>query len=131
MAEALYLKDCYMKEFDAKVISVKDSKFVALDKTAFYPNSGGQPHDTGVFVRKSDGQEFKVVYCGKFSGEISHEIEPVEGIELKDGNYCPDCDDRAGETGTMDFWRAAGKPKDGWSICGKNCGCRLKRVDSD
>ncbi len=84
MAEALYLEDCYVKEFDAKIVSVNEGKFVVLDKTAFYPNSGGQAHDTGVFVRKSDGQEFKVVFTGKFSGEISHEIEPVEGKELKE-----------------------------------------------
>ena len=86
MADALYLKDTYLKEFDAKVVSVKDGKYVVLDQTAFYPTSGGQPHDTGVFIRKSDGQEFKVVYVGKFDGKISHEIEPVEGVELKQGD---------------------------------------------
>ncbi len=86
MAKALYMDDCYLKEFDAKVLSVKDGKFVVLDQTAFYPNSGGQPHDEGVLVRKSDNHEFKVVFAGKFSGEISHEIAPVEGQELKEGD---------------------------------------------
>ncbi len=86
MAEALYMKDSYMKEFDAKVVSVNDGKFVVLDRTAFYPNAGGQLNDTGKFTRKSDGQEFKVVFVGKFSGEISHEIEPVEGKELNAGD---------------------------------------------
>jgi len=86
MAEALYMDNCYLKEFDAKVISVKDGKFVVLDRTAFYPASGGQAHDTGRIVRKSDGQEFSVVFCGKFGGEISHEIVPVEGKELKEGD---------------------------------------------
>jgi misacylated tRNA(Ala) deacylase len=84
MAEALYLNDSYMKEFEAKVVSVKDGKFIVLDKTAFYPNSGGQPYDTGTLVRKSDNKEFKVLFVGKFSGEISHEVEPGlnEGDEV-------------------------------------------------
>lgn len=86
MAEALYMDDCYLKEFDAKVVSVKDGRFVVLDRTAFYPKGGGQPNDTGKLVRKSDNQEFNVVFCGKFSGEISHEIEPVEGAGIKEGD---------------------------------------------
>jgi len=72
MGEALYLLDCYLKEFEAVVKSVKDDKFVVLDKTAFYPVSGGQPFDTGKIVR--DGEEFPVVFVGKFGGEISHEV---------------------------------------------------------
>jgi misacylated tRNA(Ala) deacylase len=72
MEQALYLKDCYLKEFDATVQSVKDDKFVVLDQTAFYPNAGGQPYDTGVIIR--DGEEFPVVFVGKFGGNISHEV---------------------------------------------------------
>ena len=72
MEKTLYLQDSYLKEFESRVKSVKDGKFVVLEQTAFYPNSGGQPYDTGVLTRKSDGKEFKVVYVGKFSGDISH-----------------------------------------------------------
>ena len=72
MKEALYLEDSYLKEFEAEVLELKDNKYIVLDKTAFYPNSGGQPHDTGVFVRKNE--EFPIVYVGKFSGNISHEV---------------------------------------------------------
>lgn len=74
MATTLYLKDHYLKEFDATVVSVKEGKFVVLDQTAFYPNSGGQPFDTGVLIRGD--QKFRVLYVGKFDGEISHEVEP-------------------------------------------------------
>jgi len=81
------LKDCYLKEFEATVSSVKDGKFVVLDKTAFYPKSGGQPHDTGKMVRESDSKEFKVVFCGKFSGEISHEVDQ-EGLQEGDKVKC-------------------------------------------
>lgn len=79
----LYLEDSYMKEFEAVVESVKDGKFVVLDKTAFYPNSGGQPHDTGKLVREG-GKEFPVVYVAKFDYLISHEVQ--NGEDLKPGD---------------------------------------------
>jgi len=44
--ELLHLRDAYLTEFDATVIEVRDHA-VALDRTAFYPTGGGQPHDTG------------------------------------------------------------------------------------
>jgi misacylated tRNA(Ala) deacylase len=44
--ELLYLTDAYLREFDATVVAV-DGDRVALDRTAFYPTGGGQPHDTG------------------------------------------------------------------------------------
>ncbi len=79
--QALYLKDSYLKEFEATVASVKDGKFVVLDRTAFYPNSGGQPHDTGKMT--ANGKTHNVVYVGKFGGNISHE---VDGPGLKPGD---------------------------------------------
>ena len=66
------MDDPYLKEFEAVVESVRDNKFVILDKTAFYPAGGGQPHDTGMLICGSD--EYLVVYTGKFSGQISHEV---------------------------------------------------------
>jgi misacylated tRNA(Ala) deacylase len=42
----LYLRDAYLREFDATVVDVGEAK-VALDRTAFYPTGGGQPHDVG------------------------------------------------------------------------------------
>lgn len=73
MTDALYMSDSYLKNWDAKVVSVKDDKYVVLDKTAFYPKGGGQPWDEGYIIKS--GEQFKVVYVGKFSGEISHELE--------------------------------------------------------
>jgi len=75
LTRALYLEDSYLKECEAVVASVKDGKFVVLDQTVFYPKGGGQPCDTGKIIR---GDEvFNVVYVGKFSGEISHEVDHV------------------------------------------------------
>jgi misacylated tRNA(Ala) deacylase len=68
----LYITDSYLENFEATVETVSDGKFVVLDRTAFYPNSGGQPHDTGLLVR--DGEEYPVVYAGLFGGKISHEL---------------------------------------------------------
>ena len=44
--ELLYLRDAYLREFTATVVDRRDGA-VALDRTAFYPTGGGQPHDTG------------------------------------------------------------------------------------
>jgi misacylated tRNA(Ala) deacylase len=46
VTEHLYLHDAYLEEFDATVTAV-DGARVLLDRTAFYPTGGGQPHDTG------------------------------------------------------------------------------------
>lgn len=46
MTELCYLRDAYLREFEAVVAAV-DGDRVALDRTAFYPTGGGQPHDTG------------------------------------------------------------------------------------
>src|SRR5262249_16463498 len=46
----LYYESSHTVEFDATVTSVErdaERVFVRLDRTAFYPTSGGQPFDTG------------------------------------------------------------------------------------
>jgi len=73
MTRALYMDDSYLKNWFAKVVSVADDKYIVLDKTAFYPKGGGQPWDEGFIIK--NGEKFKVVYVGKFSGNISHEVD--------------------------------------------------------
>jgi misacylated tRNA(Ala) deacylase len=46
VTELLHLRDAYLQEFDATVLAARDGA-VALDRTAFYPTGGGQPHDVG------------------------------------------------------------------------------------
>jgi alanyl-tRNA synthetase len=55
MTDRLYSNDAFLREFDAHVLSCDplpsekgSARFrVVLDRTAFYPASGGQPHDSG------------------------------------------------------------------------------------
>jgi alanyl-tRNA synthetase len=50
VTERIYYTDPTCLEFDATVVSSSTADgrpMVVLDRTAFYPTSGGQPHDTG------------------------------------------------------------------------------------
>jgi alanyl-tRNA synthetase len=50
MTERLYYTDAYCRSFDATVVRAFEHEgrpAVLLDRTAFYPTSGGQPFDTG------------------------------------------------------------------------------------
>jgi alanyl-tRNA synthetase len=49
--ERLYYTDAYLPEFTARVVDIADDgKRVYLDRTAFYPTSGGQQHDLGALA---------------------------------------------------------------------------------
>ena len=45
--DRIFLRDAQCRSFDATVVAVDDDGRVALDATAFYATSGGQPHDGG------------------------------------------------------------------------------------
>jgi alanyl-tRNA synthetase len=48
MTHRLYYTDSYLKDFEASVVErADDGRRIYLDRTAFYPTSGGQPFDTG------------------------------------------------------------------------------------
>jgi len=48
MTELLYHSDAYLQEFDAGITAVfADERAIILDRTAFYPDGGGQPCDFG------------------------------------------------------------------------------------
>jgi alanyl-tRNA synthetase len=73
MTERLYYTDPYCRQFDARVerqAQVQDRPAVVLDRTAFYPTSGGQPFDTGTLsgVRVTEVVELE-------DGSIAHVIE--------------------------------------------------------
>jgi len=86
MVKALYMDDSYLKEWEANVESVLQQKFIILDKTAFFPKGGGVEHDTGTITTENK-DEFNVVYTGKFSGKISHEVDK-EGLQAGEKVHC-------------------------------------------
>ena len=50
MTERLYYDNAYLTAFDATVLDCREKGGgfeVLLDRSAFYPTSGGQPYDTG------------------------------------------------------------------------------------
>lgn len=51
--ERLYYTDCYLREFEARVLKAEPGPKgfrVVLDRSAFYPESGGQPMDLGTLA---------------------------------------------------------------------------------
>ena len=51
MTERLYYTDSYLAEFRARVVGTDANGLrVCLDRTAFYPSSGGQPNDIGTIA---------------------------------------------------------------------------------
>ncbi|MBW3019374.1 alanyl-tRNA editing protein [Candidatus Woesearchaeota archaeon] len=80
MTELIYLDDSYTKEFTAKVIKVDGDK-VYLDRTAFYPQGGGQPTDTGMLECKGEG--YKVTKVKKDETGIAHYVDK-EGLNEGD-----------------------------------------------
>jgi misacylated tRNA(Ala) deacylase len=56
MTELLYLVEQTLQEFEAAVVEVDEANHrVLLDRTAFYPTGGGQPHDVGT-LEWADGR---------------------------------------------------------------------------
>ena len=73
LTERLYYIDSYVAEWQAAVEEIRGD-LVFLDRTAFYPTSGGQPHDTGVIAGSP------VCDVVEEGGRIAHKVESTEGV---------------------------------------------------
>jgi alanyl-tRNA synthetase len=80
VTERLYYHDSYATEFRAGIVDASpDRRRIYLDRTAFYPTSGGQPHDLGTI---NDIEIVEVL--DEDDGRIAHLLsEPVEGSEVE------------------------------------------------
>lgn len=84
MTEKLYYKDAYIKSFSAVVLSVDalgENYGVVLDKTAFFPEEGGQSADKGkidsvnvIDVREEGG---KIIHLTDAPLEVGKSVECV------------------------------------------------------
>ena len=83
MTERLYYDDAYLTEFDAVVTDCAqagDGWRVRLDRSAFYPTSRGQPHDTGTLndahvldvLVGEDGDVWHIADAPLAAGEAAH-----------------------------------------------------------
>jgi alanyl-tRNA synthetase len=86
--ERLYYQDCYLREFRARVVETAgDGRCVYLDRTAFYPTSGGQPFDLGtlggVAVREVIDEEDRIAHVM----EAPLSATEVEGVVDWDRRY--------------------------------------------
>lgn len=71
--QELFRDDSYLRECEASVASINEFGGIVLDRTVFYPTSGGQPGDKGV-LRLADGESIEIATTlhDKASGEIVH-----------------------------------------------------------
>jgi alanyl-tRNA synthetase len=85
MTDRLYYHDSFLYNFDAEVHSVVETPRPALilDRTAFYPTSGGQIHDTGSIVF-SDAKFRVTEVADTEDGHIVHYLDaPLKDALLK------------------------------------------------
>lgn len=52
-------------------------------------------------------------------------VSQFQWVSVGDGKVCPDCEERHGETGTMEYFETIGLPASGFSVCTTNCRCQL------
>ena len=87
MTEKLYEQDAFLVKFEANVLSCEKGKKgfdIVLDRTAFYPEGGGQPWDTGVLGTAGTQDKVKVLEVHSREGEIvhtcNHPLEPGTAV---------------------------------------------------
>ena len=74
----LFRDDSYLKEIEATVVGVNERGGILTDRTVFYATSGGQPGDSGAFIRP-DGSSIAI--AATVTGETKEEIIHVPAAE--------------------------------------------------
>ncbi len=88
MTDRLYYHDSFLYDFDAEVREVLDSPRLALilDRTAFYPTSGGQVHDTGSITSDANAKFRVTEVADTEDGRVVHYVEAVSDNQKNDTN---------------------------------------------
>ena len=83
MTDRLYYHDSFLYNFDAEVREVTDSPRPALilDRSAFYPTSGGQVFDTGWITSGSDTKLRVTEVADAEDGKVVHYVEAAKDIK--------------------------------------------------
>ncbi|MEM2461854.1 MAG: alanine--tRNA ligase [Archaeoglobaceae archaeon] len=68
----LYYEKPKLYEFSARILGLENG-YLILDKTAFYPESGGQESDSGFII--ADGEKIRVSYVTEVDGVVLHKLE--------------------------------------------------------
>lgn len=77
--EELYATDAYLRTFEGAIVAVDEAAGrVALDRSAFYPGGGGQPHDLGTLTW--DGGRAAVARVSRDAGLVWHWLEGDDGL---------------------------------------------------
>ena len=80
MTELLFHTDAYLREFEATVTAAEGER-VALDRTALYARSGGQPSDFGILM--GNGVTYRVLDSKKQGEDVWHQLDSA-GLEAGD-----------------------------------------------
>ena len=85
MTDRLYYADAGVLHFDATVTGVSaDGRQLVLDRSAFYPTSGGQPHDTGVLAGVAVVDVTEADGVGDADGAVVHHLAAPYGGAVGD-----------------------------------------------
>ena len=87
MTTRLYYHDSFLYDFDAEIQDVLDSPRPALilDRTAFYPTSGGQVFDTGWITSDGNNKVRVSEVADAEDGRVVHYVEALSN-DLKPGS---------------------------------------------
>lgn len=93
MTERLYYADSHWKEFDAVVVSCEPGKkgyLIVLDRTAFFPEGGGQYADTGILEEAgssgcTESPGSPGMKCSEQGQDLSGKRVYVSDVQEKDG----------------------------------------------
>lgn len=100
----------------------------------------GVIEDTGILRIELDAMINDIAKAARSAVTQSAQSGYMDALKEDDGpadaymwnvesdNPCPDCIERDGQTGSMEYWEAVGTPDMAVTICGEHCKCSLSKI---